>query len=77
MSAMSQGILRTYGENVVTSWLQEFGYLFYANVETGIHTAMQERGPRWKRELDAHGKRLADRAQMAARPMQGRAGVIR
>ena len=77
MSAMSQGILEHFGARVVMSWLQEFGYLAeYDSDETAIHTAMEERGPRWKRELDAYAKRIADHAQMA-QPLRGRSRVIR
>lgn len=56
MSAMSQGMLTTYGKDVVVSWLQEFGYLYLANTEAAIHAAMTERGVRWKLELLAHAE---------------------
>ena len=62
-------------QHLVTIWhrLQP-----WPDVVEGLNMARRERGiDRLTRELDAHGKRLADRAQMAARPMQGRAGVIR
>jgi hypothetical protein len=55
---MSRGMIDTYGERTIVSWLQEFGYLFYANAEAAIHQAMTERGPRWKRELRQHADRL-------------------
>jgi hypothetical protein len=62
-----------FGNRVVSSWLQEFGY---AIRDDGLLLAVMERAARLHRELDAHAKRLADRAQMQRAP-QGRASVIR
>jgi hypothetical protein len=63
---------------VVASWLNEFGYVPHGDSDQfeALSRACQERGPRLERELDAHGKRLADRAQMQ-RAVVGRAGVLR
>lgn len=71
--AVNRGI-QNVPQRVIESWLQEFGY---PPLPAGLKQAMNERPLRIARELDTHGRRLADRAQMSARPMQGRAGVIR
>lgn len=65
---------------VLRTWLTEFGYT-EPDVNDGLRTAAAERGPRLERELDAHGKRLAEREMAAARMgttrITGRPGVIR
>lgn len=58
-----------YPSRVIDTWLLEFGYQSLAD-------AVTERPKTIRRELDAHGKRLADRAQMSQAP-RGRSGVIR
>jgi hypothetical protein len=48
-------------DTILQSWLREFGYTVDF---AGLNQARSERGPeRVKRELDAHAKRRADRAQ--------------
>jgi len=72
----SDSILSTIPYRVVLSWLTEFGYT-KPDVVAGLDAALRERGPdRLHRELDIHGKRLAERAQMSRAPV-GRASVIR
>lgn len=65
----AQRLAGRFGWNVLTTWLAEYGYQTFAD-------AWADRASRIERELDAHGKRLADRAQMSRAPV-GRAGVIR
>ena len=64
-------IVRQTPARVVSTWLTEFGYTQHTCADV-----LQERGERFVRELEQHGKRLADRATMA-RPPVGRTGVIR
>lgn len=75
MSARNVGeaLIRRFGSRVVSTWLDEFGY---GSTSEGYAAALWERAGRIERELDAHDKRLADRAQMQRAPV-GRAGVIR
>lgn len=79
MSEWCEHIRRTHTPRVITTWLQEFGYRCEGVPGRDVILAVAgERGlTRWARELDAHGKRLADRAQFDSRRMTGRAGVIR
>lgn len=66
--------IRQMDERVVLSWIQEFGYKSYT---AGMIAA--ERGTtRWAVELQQHGKRLAERAQMdGPRRIAGTSSVIR
>jgi hypothetical protein len=67
-----------FGERVVNTWIQEFGYANLHVIEPGdpLVTAINERGPRIRRELSIHSKRLADRATMAPSRIVGRSSVI-
>jgi hypothetical protein len=70
-----QDLRRRYSARVIDTWLQEFGYKGASDVDP-LLLAVASRSDRLERELDAHGKRLADRAKMQ-RAVVGRAGVLR
>lgn len=67
-----------FSPRIIESWLHEFGYAFRPGFDTYMTLlgVAAERGPRLERELDLHGKRLAERARMSSAPV-GRAAVIR
>lgn len=70
--------IRAIPDRVTLSWLNEFGYI-HPDVVTGLARAYDERGSRLARELEQHGRRMADRATMERGKtfITGRAGVIR
>lgn len=67
-----------FGDKLVDSWLQEFGYANLHVITPGdpLATAVAERGARIREEMQRHGKRLADRATQGPTRLISRSSVV-
>lgn len=77
VEAAAAKVREMFGDRVVDTWLEEFGYTKPPEGMQCLEWALAERGPVLRREMEIHAKRLVDRQTMGGGRIVGRASVIR